>query len=1152
MRFAVRSAVVVAVIVGLGLIVAAIVYANRVRIVNRTLALLVEPFRVSVESIDFYPLGSVRISNLHLEPKAAPPGTRLASIPEAIVTYRIGELRATQRLDSIALKGVHLRLDDPILGAFANDAPPSADEAIEPIPTEPFLISRLALFTGILSVEDGSFDLDLSTAPRMQGKWEFKTEAIDFDETGLTRAPFSWLLHDVRLGPEGNLGHLATFSGTGRLSADLSRIEIAPVAVEGLQLALTPEILPPPRDGTQEGQADDPTLSSPAPAPKRTVSIESLAVKDAAVSLRGFTGDGTPLIPDLEFGTTFVLPTLRFADGAWSSDGPLSLVLSHPQAGSGGLPFFSAESLELSVESPAAIIGERRIASVQVHDADLLLTDETLARFLNRPPNDNPASEAGAPWIVERLDLGESSLLMKDLHIGDKPLPGLSTSLRGEFTDLRFGGVEGFASAGRQSLVLGKTRLQAPGAAPSSEPLLSLDHSEIEADWADFDRENLVEKLSVRGAVAHFTDEALGDWLRGTEPGPDVPRPLDRPVYKVRQLSVADGRLVADSSFASGMVPKVQSTFSVETLPPPSDAPESAAYSYRLGLHDLAVRNHARAIGSTTPGTAAPLSPVAEAEVVHVDRIDVDFTAAGLQRTQRIEKVMIDGATLTVGEGIKAIAEGSGADTSAPAAEEKKAEPTPAPAAPAAPPTPPSASRKLPSWTVGEIEITRSRVHFESLIPQVEGLQFSIETRLAEIPLSLDGILAQEQRQKIELAGIEIRDPYDSFITVAELPTIFVEFSLAGLARQEIERIDLVGPSLHVGQGLFWWIDYQRKFREQNEGASIGFNPGGVTPAKQPDWVIRTINATSGKIIISPTGVPLGVVPFPFDATTSMSGGNIELKLSIPDGDHVYRFPDYKIELEGLVGDIQFNVPVKEVDNNLVQTFTLRKARWKDFEASGLYLSVTFDANGVYGQFGGSAYEGYAEGQFNFYLDDKGKWDAWIAGTEMDTGPITRVLVPGTFLMEGCVSLKVLSEGRDKTVGETSGEFQTTTPGWFHITKLNSILDNLPPEWTSLQTSLTELSLIALKRFDYDRGAGSLSFLNQEGRLELRFGGDYGTRELNLNVHDQRKQPSAASGQTDAGDAAASATPGPIPEASARPAGAKPPVGRLVEALKKR
>ncbi|HRQ87795.1 MAG TPA: hypothetical protein PLA50_03295 [Bacteroidia bacterium] len=439
-RFAVRSAVVVAVIVGLGLIVAAIVYANRVRIVNRTLALLVEPFRVSVESIDFYPLGSVRISNLHLEPKAAPPGTRLASIPEAIVTYRIGELRATQRLDSIALKGVHLRLDDPILGAFANDAPPSADEAIEPIPTEPFLISRLALFTGILSVEDGSFDLDLSTAPRMQGKWEFKTEAIDFDETGLTRAPFSWLLHDVRLGPEGNLGHLATFSGTGRLSADLSRIEIAPVAVEGLQLALTPEILPPPRDGTQEGQADDPTLSSPAPAPKRTVSIESLAVKDAAVSLRGFTGDGTPLIPDLEFGTTFVLPTLRFADGAWSSDGPLSLVLSHPQAGSGGLPFFSAESLELSVESPAAIIGERRIASVQVHDADLLLTDETLARFLNRPPNDNPASEAGAPWIVERLDLGESSLLMKDLHIGDKPLPGLSTSLRGEFTDLRFGG----------------------------------------------------------------------------------------------------------------------------------------------------------------------------------------------------------------------------------------------------------------------------------------------------------------------------------------------------------------------------------------------------------------------------------------------------------------------------------------------------------------------------------------------------------------------------------------------------------------------------------------------------------------------------------------------------------------------------------------
>ncbi len=231
--------------------------------------------------------------------------------------------------------------------------------------------------------------------------------------------------------------------------------------------------------------------------------------------------------------------------------------------------------------------------------------------------------------------------------------------------------------------------------------------------------------------------------------------------------------------------------------------------------------------------------------------IEVDATAAELQRTRRIGKVKIDGAVLTVGEGLKAIAGG-----------DKPARPsTPPPATvPQAGNT--ATTRDLPAWNLGEIEITRSRVHFEAIVPQIEGLQFAIETRLFDVPLSLEGILAQDKLQKIELAGIEIKDPYTSFITVADLPTIFVEFSLAGLARQTIEKIDLIGPSLHVGQGLFWWVDYQRKFREQNEGASLGFETD-EPQDKKSGWIIRTINATSGKIVIAPTGLPIGAVPSP-------------------------------------------------------------------------------------------------------------------------------------------------------------------------------------------------------------------------------------------------------------------------------------------------
>lgn len=1164
LRFLARLTAVVAGLVLLLAVVGAVLYANRVRLLNETLALLVEPFRVSIGDLDFSPLGVIRVTDLRLAPKGAPSDARLATIPEVVVTYRIEELRRTRRLEHITLRRPSLSLDEATLDALAGGS------AAAPAST-PFLLSRLALFTGNLAVEDGRFRVALPSTPAVEGAWSFRAAAIDFEEaSGLTRTPFSWDLRDLVLGENGSVGRIAAFSGQGRVSADLSRIELGPVRLERPELRITPDSFPA-RPAPSATAPADARPASPAPpaapvAPAHRgkaleLTIRGLALHGASASLAGFDGrDGRTRLPDLALGASFAAPELRLREGRWDSAGPLSLVLTNLQAGAGALPFLSAATIRVEAASLASLIEDRRLDSVAIDSLDFLGSDESLARFLERveappaSPASAPAGAPGKPWTIETLALGESGVLLRDLTLGGEPAPEFSASLKGTLRDLRFGGAEGFASDATQSLVLSQTRLRAPGSAASSEPLLSLEHVELEGRWSDFQRENLVERLVVRGPAIQFTDAALGSWLAGGgSDRPATPGPANRPVYKARQLEVTGGRLVADSSFAAGKVPKIESGFVVETVAPRGGDP----FSYRLRFADLSLRNHARVldfIGPPAPSrpgrnAGATTGPLAEGEVFRVESIEIDATAAELQRTRRIGKVKLDGAVLTVGEGLKAVAgvenTAAGPPATPPAPQSKpqskpQAAPQPAPQpAPQAGDT--AAPRELPSWNLGEIEITRSRVHFEAIVPQIEGLQFAIETRLFDVPLSLDGILAQDKPQKIELAGIEIKDPYTSFITVADLPTLFVEFSLAGLARQTVEKIDLIGPSLHVGQGLFWWVDYQRKFREQNEGASLGFETAEPRETK-PGWIIRTINATSGKIVIAPTGVPIGAVPFPFNATTNMSEGNIELKLNIPDEDHVYRFPQYKVEIAGLVGDVRFNVPVKDVNNNLVQTFTLKRAKWKDYEARDLYLSVTFDEGGVYGKFGGAAYEGYAEGQFNFYLKDEGKWDAWIAGTGLDTGPITSILVPESFLMDGKVSLKLVSEGRSKAVGRTTGEFRTTTPGWFDVTKLDSILENLPPEWSSLQRSLTELGLIALKRFDYDSGSGSLSFLNREGTLDLRFDGDYGVRALRLQAHDERNPNTAAAAST--GPAAPKALPAPPqPEASARPAGSARLVG---------
>ena len=139
-------------------IVASVVYYNRVRLLNQTLALLVEPFRVSVGEIDFYPIGIVRIENLELAPKQSPAGTRLALIPESIITYRLGELRATRRLENITLHRPEVYLDESLLKSLHSPEAPTTET------TTPFRLSSLGLFTGALLVEQGRLVVRLRTS----------------------------------------------------------------------------------------------------------------------------------------------------------------------------------------------------------------------------------------------------------------------------------------------------------------------------------------------------------------------------------------------------------------------------------------------------------------------------------------------------------------------------------------------------------------------------------------------------------------------------------------------------------------------------------------------------------------------------------------------------------------------------------------------------------------------------------------------------------------------------------------------------------------------------------------------------------------------------------------------------------------------------
>lgn len=1170
----------------IGGLVAVIAWHNLTGLANLAVSRFAQPYRVDFGRVEVAERGLIRLEQVRVRPPralAGPNDEPWVTLAGADLAYDFTELHREGRFRSIVLRGPAVRIDDASLETLGLVEGPKKPGGKAGPKAPPFDLKRLGRITDRIEVVGGSWVVDTSRGPRVEGTWDVTVPPIDFGSADwLNLEPFAIRLNDLRFGRDGEGGTIDRIAVTGRVRSDLRGLEIGEFAIDAPKLVVTPDWLP-----------QRPLPADPAPAagtPESTedegdrpfeVVVNALSLRDAEVRVRGFQdGKGGWAFPDSRLQTGISWRGLHWDGQRLKTDEPLALAFSGLRVGEateGRAPLAEVEGIEIRFD-PAKLVALGRLESIRLTAPRLNLTPESTREIRElvggtRAP-DGAGQKAPAPWEIGAVSLTDGRLSAAGWDWEDRPLPALSFGLTAELKELSAGGLEteGAPESATQSIQLSELRIE--GREPA-QPVASVDRLVAEFALPDLLKRRRLARLAIERPALMVTDVTLPEWLGTWQPaGADTLATADEPAlpWAADDLSVTGGTLKLDAKAFGGRLPDLQGDFSLAALPTEGAEPvDSLQRPLRLRFERLRVRDRGQtpatgiAEPAEKPATEVPPPPVperlgglfpqdppvakaepegvpsgqrgsiAEQDVAMLRELSIDFTPQGVQRDRRIERIEVKGGEFQVGDALQRLVTG---DEAAPAPVQ-----APAPPPPAAEPAPQAAAGappKVDGWRVGEVSITETQVRFQALIPQIEGLEFGIETKLLDVPLNQEGILAQDQRQKIEIAGIEIRDPYDSFITVAFLPTIFVEFSLAGLVNQRIEKIDLLHPAIHVGQGLFWWIDYQRNYRKQNEGVAIGgaaAEAAGVGGGAS-DWVIDEINAHFGKIVIAPAGQPLGIVPFPFSASTNLNKGEIALKLQIPkEQQYVYQFPDFELDLYGLKGDIEFNVPVKQQDNNLVQTFTLDRAVWKQHEAQDLYLSVTYDAKGVYGRFGGSAYGGYAEGQFNAYLEDLGRWDAWIAGTNMNMGPITGALTPENFLMEGKVNAKLVSQGKGLLFGETTGEVRALSPGRIHVTKLDDVIADLPEGWSQLKKSTTRLSLDTLKEFAYDTGQADLYFLNQDGWLRLDLEGPSGSRRFEVHAHDWRKGGESA-GSGAVSDSVPAAEPEPLagdPEAGAPP-----------------
>ncbi len=509
---------------------------------------------------------------------------------------------------------------------------------------------------------------------------------------------------------------------------------------------------------------------------------------------------------------------------------------------------------------------------------------------------------------------------------------------------------------------------------------------------------------------------------------------------------------------------------------------------------------------------AFPTQPIALATA-----IQLTASAAGLWQKREIESLTVSGTQLQIGEALFRLV------NALPPSPPKSEPPTTSQVAPP------------PPWRLGQLVLEDSLVQLDHL---GDGRRLDVPIKRQEfrnLPLDATALGSVDRLYKIEVPNITLYNPWVEGQKAAVLDTNYIQFTPSGLLKRRLERVDLMLPSLYAGKALFDFVDATRQHFEKIVAARPEPSPNApllvdtsstspttlsalasVTPSTAAvaaaDWHIP-FYTESGKVYVAPKGFPWPNLPvIPFRNARSPEGKAIPFllrgetfhgELAIEPG--WYDFPEYKLRLRlSDRGRIIFNTPQKDRDNNLTEVFENNTLIFRQLRIDEVWLSITYDASGIYAKFGGLTCGGTISGGFNLYLDELYTWDAWASMIGINMKPLTDKLTPDTFRMTGPVDqLIVKAYGDTTTLYQALLDLGVSKPGVLRILALDGIKEELAT-LGGISGDLGKIGLETVRDFAYTGCTGSLKLFGTEGTGHLHLTGPAGSRTFNLRLHDYR------------------------------------------------
>jgi uncharacterized protein YdbL (DUF1318 family) len=317
---------------------------------------------------------------------------------------------------------------------------------------------------------------------------------------------------------------------------------------------------------------------------------------------------------------------------------------------------------------------------------------------------------------------------------------------------------------------------------------------------------------------------------------------------------------------------------------------------------------------------APNVKPTDEHVFLRVREVTVDFTPMEVLWKGSVRRVEIDGPEVWLGE----IAAG-GSETSS------------------------GGGRQL---SIGELVVKDITLHVDNLTDRGPSvlLRFATDQPLVVPDVRLGDLANNPQAdvaQELRSHKVLVSSGFGPMAPLGSVETVVIRFSWSGLAAGHVAGLELVQPVLFVGQD---WFDLIGELQASDPKPLA--EPGGVAAATDAAvttgdraMALDTLRIDGLRLALTSFGIVDVMLPFTFDYAAANvvldTSGDFLLESTLSVRRTDWALPERQLFVEGLQGELAFNLPPDGNRDNVVPTFTAERLTWQDVRATEPWASIT-------------------------------------------------------------------------------------------------------------------------------------------------------------------------------------------------------------------